>query len=76
MENPINPNLLRSVVAGKYVRYLNHENISGEPYSFPLSHSMKSLATSGNQVFRNDRVKNEFSLAKPAAGPLELIFAR
>jgi hypothetical protein len=74
MENPINPNLLRSVVAGKYVRYLNHENISGEPYSFPLSQSMKSLATSTGQVFQNDRVKNEFSLSKPIVVPLEFIF--
>ncbi|MBK9985117.1 MAG: hypothetical protein IPP15_22630 [Saprospiraceae bacterium] len=35
--NPGQLNPLRSVTAGKYVRYLTHEDISGEPYSFPLS---------------------------------------
>ncbi|MFZ1678344.1 MAG: hypothetical protein WAT91_13780 [Saprospiraceae bacterium] len=37
IDNPGQSNPLRSVTAGKYVRYLTHEDISGEPYSFPLS---------------------------------------
>lgn len=73
IDNPGQSNPLRSVTAGKYVRYLTHETISGEPYYFPHSLPINKFSNSTGPIFRNDRVKNEFSLLKLIGGSLESI---
>lgn len=64
---------LRSVTAGKYVRSLTNENISGDPYHFPLSKLMKKDINPIGSSIRNEQLKYGFARLMVGIGRLDLI---
>lgn len=66
-------NSLRSVTAGKYVRSLTNQNISGDPYHFPLSKLMKKDINPIGSGIRNEQLKYGFARLMVGTGRLDLI---